>query len=379
MQLLILSLFAGVNIAFGFLSFLVWKYDKFKRLLFYFAIFSLFSAFYFLFIALSIYKELDMGRIVIFCAAVYYAMFPWFLHEHIGINRRWVSTGLSLIFFVAYMFFFFKINLFGLITWQHIAHLGLIGLVLISFQGFMDLKTKGNSGHKQFFVLVVIFAFLAFEEIIATYTRESFLAIYTFGIMPLDLFPLIFSSIMVKKMAKDIFLKSQLELQLLQSELKRKRLELIDLEKKVLEVQLVHQDEDLTDFGIKLTKNKDILRDTLKRLEQNLENMPHTNIELQDTINFLKSQIRIDDRIDQFNGAMGLVNHKFLYEIKRVHPTLTENELHLLSLLKLKLSTKEIASVKNISPDSVKVLRYRLRKKLNFNKEMTFAEFLNSY
>ena len=70
------------------------------------------------------------------------------------------------------------------------------------------------------------------------------------------------------------------------------------------------------------------------------------------------------------------VNYEFLSKMKASNPNLTQNELKLISLLRLKLSTKEIASIKNISPDSVKVLRYRLRKKLSVPKDKNLFDFL---
>jgi hypothetical protein len=200
MKLLILSLFVAANIAFAAFGFRVWKYDKLKKTPVYFSIFSLFAAFYFFFVALDVFPNREMGSLIVLCWLVMYAMLPWFLRDHIGRQRKVVSIGLSSLFFVAFIFFFFRINLLGIITWQHLAHLGLIGLVLTGLLGSIDLKSKENSGWSVYFALVLIFTLLVFEQIVTTYSHRSFLESYTFGIVPLDLFPIIFSGFMVKKL-----------------------------------------------------------------------------------------------------------------------------------------------------------------------------------
>jgi len=42
------------------------------------------------------------------------------------------------------------------------------------------------------------------------------------------------------------------------------------------------------------------------------------------------------------------------------------------------MNIKEVASVLNLSPDSVKNARYRLRKKLNLNSQDDLFEFVNN-
>jgi len=72
---------------------------------------------------------------------------------------------------------------------------------------------------------------------------------------------------------------------------------------------------------------------------------------------------------------------------KKVHPDFSKNlifkfpalspaELKLASFLRLKLSTKEIASITFLTPDSIKTARNRLRKKLNLNSGQNLTTFL---
>jgi DNA-binding CsgD family transcriptional regulator len=72
------------------------------------------------------------------------------------------------------------------------------------------------------------------------------------------------------------------------------------------------------------------------------------------------------------------IHKDFHLKLKTLYPNLTELEKRLSGLLRLNLSTKEMASLLNISPKSVEVARYRLKKKMNLPKEKTLIEFINN-
>jgi DNA-binding CsgD family transcriptional regulator len=55
--------------------------------------------------------------------------------------------------------------------------------------------------------------------------------------------------------------------------------------------------------------------------------------------------------------------------VKDRYPEITSNELRLMALLKMNLSSKEIANILNITPEGIKKARYRLRKKMNISSD----------
>lgn len=57
---------------------------------------------------------------------------------------------------------------------------------------------------------------------------------------------------------------------------------------------------------------------------------------------------------------------------------LTKTEKKMTALLKLDLSTKEIATILNVTDSTVEVYRSRLRKKLNIEKDQSLPDFLNN-
>ncbi len=71
-------------------------------------------------------------------------------------------------------------------------------------------------------------------------------------------------------------------------------------------------------------------------------------------------------------------NSLFQRKLKDRHPALTPYDLRLCTYLKSNLSTKEIAILLNITPDSVKKAKHRLRKKLRMEADRSFSDMVLS-
>ncbi len=71
------------------------------------------------------------------------------------------------------------------------------------------------------------------------------------------------------------------------------------------------------------------------------------------------------------------VNKDFYSTLQNRFNGLTSGDLKLAALIKLNLNIKEAAAVLNVSPDSLKKARYRLRLKLGLNDRENLADFLN--
>ena len=73
------------------------------------------------------------------------------------------------------------------------------------------------------------------------------------------------------------------------------------------------------------------------------------------------------------------VHTGFLQKLQKDYPGVTPQELKLSAYLRMNLSTKEIANLMQITPRSVEVARYRLRKKLALDTEANLASFMMNY
>ena len=93
----------------------------------------------------------------------------------------------------------------------------------------------------------------------------------------------------------------------------------------------------------------------------------------------------INAYISQFNARntetellIDKVNARFIDKLSKLHPDLSKNEQRLASLLRIGLSTKEIASVIDSTPKTVNMARYRLRKHLNLETDESLTEYMKS-
>ncbi len=67
-------------------------------------------------------------------------------------------------------------------------------------------------------------------------------------------------------------------------------------------------------------------------------------------------------------------NFHFQERLKARYAKLTAYDLRLCTYLKTNLSTKEIATLLNIAPDSVKKAKHRLRKKINMDSQDSWLD-----
>lgn len=90
----------------------------------------------------------------------------------------------------------------------------------------------------------------------------------------------------------------------------------------------------------------------------------------------LRQKMSFSKEIDDYYGQIEQVHKDFQIKLTQKFPDLTDNEKRLATLVRLNFSTKEISTFMNISPKSVEIARYRLRKKLEMKAGENLTQFL---
>jgi DNA-binding CsgD family transcriptional regulator len=93
----------------------------------------------------------------------------------------------------------------------------------------------------------------------------------------------------------------------------------------------------------------------------------------------IDNNTNLDEQWDQFKLHFESVHKGFFEKLTREFSNLTQNELKLCAYLRMNLSTKEIAQMLHISPESVTTKRYRLRKKLKLDNEENLVGFIRRF
>jgi len=130
-------------------------------------------------------------------------------------------------------------------------------------------------------------------------------------------------------------------------------------------------------------KNRELAIATMNMIKKNetLNSIKH-ELNKQDGTKSVTPVIRlIDKNINNaedwkfFEEAFNHADKDFFKKVKELHPQLTANDLRLCAYLRLNLSSKEIAPLLNISVRSVEIKRYRLRKKINLDREINLNDY----
>lgn len=116
------------------------------------------------------------------------------------------------------------------------------------------------------------------------------------------------------------------------------------------------------------------LKENLERIKQSPELF---KVEFRRLVMLLKKESAEDKDWEVFKSYFSEVHNNFDNKLKAIHEDISEKEMRLASFLRMNLSTKEIASMLNVLPESVLKSKYRLKKKLKLDKEIDLNHFLN--
>lgn len=145
---------------------------------------------------------------------------------------------------------------------------------------------------------------------------------------------------------------------------------------------------------IKLKKQSEIDKSSLKKTQQLINKQENTiselkekllqpefNIKLEEDFNeleaLLNSKLTTEEDWDKYLHFFTKKNPYFIPELKNRYPELSRNEIKIFVLVKLGLATREMAGILMISPSSVNTARYRLRKKINLDSSVKLEDTIN--
>lgn len=154
---------------------------------------------------------------------------------------------------------------------------------------------------------------------------------------------------------------------------------------KTLENQLLQQNIELQKKDLSnLALNNQQYQDWLQQLNAMVKDLRlYNGTEREKTIQALETNIKQKNRINAFTNELQnkveQINTNFYEKLKTSFPLLTPRELKLCAFLRIDLDSNHIASLFNISPDSVNKSRYRLRKKLQLETSQDLESFLKTY
>ncbi|MDT7832221.1 tetratricopeptide repeat protein [Flavobacteriaceae bacterium S356] len=159
----------------------------------------------------------------------------------------------------------------------------------------------------------------------------------------------------------------------LQAELAKKEIEEKNLQK---DIQL--KTTALSRYSLHLSQKNKILADLSSTLK-NIANRSNINYEkkIKEITKEIDFNLKQENEWEEFKVFFKDIHPNFVKKLSNIsEENLSPSELKLGILLRLNLSSKEIASILRVTPDSVRVARHRLRKKLPIDSKEDLVNFM---
>lgn len=107
------------------------------------------------------------------------------------------------------------------------------------------------------------------------------------------------------------------------------------------------------------------------------ENPATSSLEIQQMLRTIQLNKSLEKEWENFERFFSDVHTGFYDQLNKKYPLLTIMERRLAGLIKLNLTNAEIASILNIEPKSVRMAKYRLKRKMDLNEEHDLHLFLD--
>jgi hypothetical protein len=149
-------------------------------------------------------------------------------------------------------------------------------------------------------------------------------------------------------------------------------------ELQLIQSELVNKKQDLTNILNNISFKRQLIsdsKDKLLALMRTDESMFKYN--LKKTIQEFNHLLEIDKEFDTLQLDFENVNTEFFKKLKQKYPNLSDGEVRLCALLRLKLTVKNIALIRNIAPESVQKAKQRIRRKMELSKGQSINDILD--
>ncbi|MEM1322375.1 MAG: LuxR C-terminal-related transcriptional regulator [Bacteroidota bacterium] len=152
-----------------------------------------------------------------------------------------------------------------------------------------------------------------------------------------------------------------------------------DSEKVKLRYELDYRNRELFIKNMLITEKNN----ALNKIKDDLEFLrSHTSNEgtekIRQIVYMIDQSIDKDDRWQSFKVSFERIHPSFFIKLSQDFPSLSQNELKHCAYMRMNLSNKEVASILHISPKSVEMARYRIKKKLNLEADTSLSTFIHA-
>jgi hypothetical protein len=170
-----------------------------------------------------------------------------------------------------------------------------------------------------------------------------------------------------------------------EAETTEKKKEIKELKNQQLQYELRHKSQELASSTMNVIRKNEMLQeimDSISKVSTEIK-ANHDTTAILSRLNKMerniKQNIENDNNWKRFEENFDLVYENYLKRLGEAYPELGVSDKKLCAYLKMDLTSKDIAQLMNMSVRSVEMNRYRLRKKMNIDREVNLGEFLQRF
>jgi DNA-binding CsgD family transcriptional regulator len=191
------------------------------------------------------------------------------------------------------------------------------------------------------------------------------------------------SSVFYGSVIKQLLNEKELEsknLQLLaQSTILEQKNQLIEEQKSLIGDELLASRRQLAATALMLARKRDA-NDLLKTEVSGLEETAQiSSVAKNKLLRIIDQTANEEDEWAHFQQQFELIEPSFLKNILNKFPALTQSDLKILTLIRMNLDSNEIARILRRTPESTKMARYRLRKRLELSNQKSLEQFVTGF
>ncbi len=154
-----------------------------------------------------------------------------------------------------------------------------------------------------------------------------------------------------------------------------KNKEIHRLEKIKFLEQLKQKERELISIAIDIEQKNNFINYFYKKLNE--VSQKTNNSELNRMINDVKLSINIQKDMAFFTKKFSELHPDFTVRLRGKYPDLSKKEINFLSFIKIGLSNKQIAAMQNITVSAIHKMRYRIKKKMKLDKDVSLDDFIH--
>ncbi|TCC87078.1 tetratricopeptide repeat protein [Pedobacter frigiditerrae] len=232
---------------------------------------------------------------------------------------------------------------------------------------FMEIFSQDTK--KQLLLLQTLFETEQKDNAILSLKKDKkFNAFFTIGAITI--------SLLVVSLGASIISRQRLKIRN-EQKLNEQNNAIFEVQKKAMEADLELKSKELTSHTLNLIQKNQLLEELKSRLGEMIkDDKRDQRKELKQVIGLITFNSNQEKNWNDFRIVFERVHENFFESLKKYSTSLTASELRLVALLKMNLSSPDISTMLGISQDSLRISRYRLRKKLKLEEGDSLAAFL---